>query len=216
MRREILTSFKGYVLFLKESGYFALEKSKVIIPDKTSMLMEIADEISVCRKCPLDSSRNKTVPGNGNPDADLVFVGEAPGYNEDRQGLPFVGQAGRLLDRLLSNIGLSREDVFICNVIKCRPPKNRDPRPDEIEMCEDYLVRQLDILQPKVICALGRYAAQTLLRTSTGINRLRGKFQNYHDIPLLPTLHPAAALHNESRLPDIERDFEILKKKLEE
>ena len=184
--------------------------------NKVKELDRVARQIARCTKCPLSRGRMHTVPGDGNPNAELVFVGEAPGYYEDQQGKPFVGRAGKLLEKLLSGIGLRRSDVFICNVVKCRPPENRDPSQEEIDTCEPYLVRQLEIIQPKVICALGRYAAQTLLRTNRGINALRGEFYRYRDIPLLPTLHPAAVLRNASRLGDVEKDFQLLADTLKE
>ena len=173
-------------------------------------------EVAGCQRCALYKTRKNIVFGAGSPRAQIVFVGEAPGQQEDLQGIPFVGRAGKLLEKLLSDIGLKREDVFICNVVKCRPPNNRDPQPDEISACEPILIKQLEIIKPLVICALGRHAAQTLLRDSTGINRLRGHFYNYHGIPLLPTLHPAAILRAANLLPDIESDFQLLKQKLME
>jgi uracil-DNA glycosylase len=154
------------------------------------------DEVSVCTQCKLHCDRNKTVFGVGSPNANVVFVGEAPGRDEDMQGEPFVGMAGQLLTKILSAIGFEREDVYICNVLKCRPPKNRDPQPDEVAQCEPYLLRQLEILQPKVICALGRIAAQTLLQTSQSLTRMRGRVHDYHGIPMMVTYHPAALLRN--------------------
>lgn len=154
------------------------------------------DQVSVCTKCPLHESRTQTVFGVGNPQADVVLVGEAPGRNEDLQGEPFVGAAGQLLNKILEAIGFSREDVYICNVLKCRPPGNRDPEPGEVEQCEPYLLEQLRILQPKVILALGRFAAHSLLQTKTPLGRLRGKVWDYHGIPLMVTYHPAALLRD--------------------
>ncbi len=157
-------------------------------------LRAIAAEIAQCRRCALCKGRRNTVPGEGSPAAKLVFVGEAPGYDEDQAGRPFVGRAGQLLDRMIVAMRFRREDVFICNVVKCRPPDNRDPLPEEIRACEDYLLRQLDALQPAVIVTLGRYAAQCLLNTSEGIMRLRGQWREYHGIRLMPTFHPAFLL----------------------
>lgn len=125
-----------------------------------------------------------------------MFVGEAPGAEEDRQGLPFVGEAGRLLTRIIEAIEMQREEVYICNVLKCRPPNNRDPRPEEVQTCEPYLKRQIEIIQPKVICSLGRFATQTLLRTTESMGRLRGRTHEYEGIPVIPTYHPAALLRN--------------------
>lgn len=159
----------------------------------------LAVEVSTCTKCALCETRTQTVFGDGNVHADLVFVGEAPGGDEDRQGLPFVGRAGRLLtDIIEKGMKLKRSDVYICNVLKCRPPGNRDPRPDEVAHCESYLVRQLEFLQPKVICALGGHAAKTLLRTDASVGRLRGKWHFYHGIPLRVTYHPAYLLRSEA------------------
>ncbi|MBN1900513.1 uracil-DNA glycosylase [Candidatus Sumerlaeota bacterium] len=222
MRRDFIHKIKSYLSFLKESDFIFLEKSTETSEtgrkqeSNSGDLRQIADEIACCAKCRLSQGRTQTVPGDGNPEANLVFVGEAPGYYEDRQGVPFVGAAGKLLDKLLSRIGMDRSQVFICNVIKCRPPDNRDPFPDEIEACEPYLLRQLEVLKPHVICALGRHAAQTLLKTDKGINALRGKFHLYHDIPLLPTLHPAAVLRSPGQLRDVEHDFDLISGKLKE
>lgn len=157
----------------------------------------INKEVSVCKKCPIHEDRTNTVFGTGNPHAELVFVGEAPGAEEDRQGLPFVGRAGQLLtDIIVKGMKMRREDVYICNVLKCRPPNNRDPNPMEVMNCEPYLIRQLELIRPKVVCALGRIAAQTLLKTDAPLNELRGKWHNYHGIPLRVTYHPAYLLRN--------------------
>ena len=160
-------------------------------------LDKINAEISSCKKCPLYASRLHTVSGEGNPSASLVFVGEAPGASEDRQGRPFVGRAGQLLTDIISKgMKMSRDDVFICNVLKCRPPENRVPNPEEIMYCEPYLLRQLDLIRPKVICALGAVAAHTLLKNDLTISRLRGEWHTYHGIALRVTYHPAYLLRN--------------------
>ena len=162
----------------------------------------LAEAVSSCTLCGLHASRTQTVFGVGNPAADLVFVGEAPGAEEDKKGEPFVGRAGKLLtDIIEKGMKLRRQDVYICNVLKCRPPNNRDPKPEEVQHCEPYLIRQLALIQPKVICALGRHAAQTLLRTTESTGKLRGRWHNYHDIPLRVTYHPAYLLRspNEKR-----------------
>jgi len=160
-------------------------------------LAAVAAEVAVCAKCALSETRNKTVPGEGNKHAELVFVGEAPGADEDRTGRPFVGRAGSLLtDIIVKGMKMEREDVFICNVLKCRPPGNRTPNPEEVFQCEPYLLRQLDAIQPKVICALGATAAQTLLKTNESIKNLRGVWHNYHGIPFRVTYHPAYLLRN--------------------
>lgn len=166
---------------------------------RLAALGEMDDEVRGCVKCGLSQTRIKTVFGAGNPTAELVFVGEAPGADEDRQGMPFVGRAGQLLtDIIVKGMKRRREDVYICNVLKCRPPDNRDPSPEEVFYCEPYLLRQLEIIQPKVICALGRVAAQTLLKSTTPIGRLRGRWHTYHGIPLRVTYHPAYILRCEN------------------
>jgi DNA polymerase len=154
------------------------------------------DQVSICTKCKLHETRTQTVFGVGNANADLVIVGEAPGRDEDLQGEPFVGAAGQLLTKILGAIGFAREDVYICNVLKCRPPKNRDPAPEEVVHCEPYLLRQLEILQPKLICCVGRIAAQTLLKTRESLTKMRGRVHDYHGIPMVVTFHPAALLRN--------------------
>jgi DNA polymerase len=161
-------------------------------------LETIASAVASCTRCPLYSTATNPVPGEGNPNADFVCVGEAPGQSEDEQGRPFVGAAGQLLTKILDAIKFSRDDVFICNVLKHRPPGNRDPQPNEVRACTPYLLRQLDLIKPKVILALGSFAARTLLGTEQSIGRLRGKVHFYHGIPLVATYHPAALLRNEA------------------
>src|SRR3954463_3433857 len=176
-------------------------------------LKAVWQQASTCTRCPqLAATRTTVVFGSGNADADLMFVGEAPGANEDQQGLPFVGQAGRLLDTLLGEIGLARSDVFICNVLKCRPPGNRDPLPGEIDACQDYLFRQLELIEPRVVGTLGNFATK-LLRTdpSTGITRLHGREEvrriGPRTVRLYPLYHPAAALYTRSLLDTLRADF---------
>ena len=164
--------------------------------DKLRTLEEIADKVHKCTRCPLYSTATNGVPGEGDPKADLVCVGEAPGAKEDETGRPFVGQAGQLLTKILSAIDLTREQVFICNVLKHRPPGNRNPLPEEVEACSPYLIRQLELIKPKVIVAFGTFAAQTLLQTKTPLGQLRGLVHRYHGIPLIVTYHPAALLRN--------------------
>jgi uracil-DNA glycosylase len=161
-------------------------------------LEAIAAAVAGCTRCPLYKSALNPVPGVGNPNADLVCVGEAPGATEDERGEPFVGQAGQLLNKILAAIQLKREDVYICNVLKHRPPGNRNPAPSEVEACSPYLVRQLELIRPKVILALGTFAAQTLLDTKLSIGKLRGQMHRYYGIPLIVTYHPAALLRNPS------------------
>ena len=163
---------------------------------KIQALRQVAAEVAQCRRCGLCASRTRTVPGEGNPETKIVFVGEAPGFHEDQQGRPFVGAAGDLLTKMIEAMHFRREDVFICNVIKCRPPENRDPLPEEVKGCETYLLRQLDIIQPKLIVALGRVAVQCLLGAKVSITRVRGEWREYHGIPLMPTFHPAYLLRS--------------------
>ena len=163
---------------------------------KLTTLDEIAAVVASCRRCPLYATATNPVPGDGNPDADFMIVGEAPGANEDEQGKPFVGQAGQLLTKIIGAIDLKREDVFIANVLKHRPPGNRNPMPDEVVACSPYLVRQIELIRPKVILALGTFAAQTLLETKLTIGKLRGQIHRYYGVPLIVTYHPAALLRN--------------------
>jgi uracil-DNA glycosylase family 4 len=153
-------------------------------------------QIKDCKKCILSGARTNFVFGAGNPRAEIVFIGEAPGREEDLKAIPFVGKAGQLLTLMLSSIGVKREDVYIANVLKCRPPNNRDPLPDEIEQCEPYLIHQIDLISPKLIVALGRFAAASLLRTDATLGELREKEYHYNNIPLIVTFHPSALLRN--------------------
>ena len=160
-------------------------------------LAELRAEIGDCQRCRLCEKRNTIVFGVGNPDAEIMFIGEGPGYEEDKQGEPFVGRAGQLLTQIITKgMQMQRSEVYIDNVVKCRPPENRNPEPDEIAACEPFLAKQLELIRPKVIIALGKFAAQTLLKDTTPITRLRGKWQSYHGIKLMPTLHPAYLLRN--------------------
>ncbi|MBN1435837.1 MAG: uracil-DNA glycosylase [Sedimentisphaerales bacterium] len=181
------------------------KKEAETIKNKQQRLEEIAQLVSQCRKCDLAQTRIKVVPGQGNPHARLVFVGEAPGASEDEQGLPFVGRAGKLLDDIINAMGLSREEVFIGNILKCRPPDNRDPQKEEIMNCEGFLHEQLRVIEPEIIVALGAHAARTLLQVTTPIGQLRGRFYEYvpgegaEPIKLLATYHPAYLLRNYSQ-----------------
>ncbi len=175
----------------------SMENTRLSLKQKMEMLATLdREEVSTCVKCKLHETRTKTVFGAGNSDADLVFVGEAPGRDEDLAGEPFVGAAGQLLTKILAAIGFQRDEVYICNVLKCRPPQNRDPEGDEVVACEPYLRRQLDILQPKIICCLGRHAAHTLLNTRASLKSLRTVLHDYYGIPTVVTYHPAALLRN--------------------
>ena len=179
--------------------------------ERRELLKEVYEEAQVCLRCPLHQTRTTVVFGSGNADAELMFVGEAPGANEDRQGLPFVGQAGRLLDKLLGEIGMTRQDVFIANVLKCRPPDNRDPHPNEIAACSDYLRRQIELIEPAVICTLGNFSTKLLRADSTGITRLHGREEvrviGPRAVRLYPLYHPAAALYTPSTLEALRADF---------
>lgn len=180
--------------------------------DRAAELGAVAAEAATCTLCRLSEGRTNVVFGSGDPDADLVIVGEGPGQREDEQGLPFVGPSGRLLDELLGEIDLSREEVYITNVVKCRPPRNRDPREDEIEACKPYLRTQLQLIDPKVVLTLGNFASKLLLRTTTGITRLRGHAYPWWHRHLVPTFHPAAALRGSPRvLEEMRYDFDLVR-----
>jgi uracil-DNA glycosylase len=170
-----------------------------------------AAQTATCTRCRLSEGRTQVVFGNGDPDADLMFVGEAPGFHEDKQGFPFVGQAGKLLDQLLGGIGLSREMVFVANVLKCRPPGNRDPMPDEIEACESHLFRQVELIEPKVVATLGNFSTKLLSGKQLGITRVHGQVQQVtlggRSVLLYPLYHPAAALYTPSMLEVLREDF---------
>jgi len=193
---------------------------------KAELIKKIADEVRVCVKCPLWKGRRNAVPGEGDIDASVLFVGEAPGYWEDMKGLPFVGAAGKILDALLEKIKLPRENVFITNVVKCRPPENRDPQPDEVKTCTSlYLNRQIALIQPKIIVTLGRHSTAYILskagletKASEGITQLHGKViqTQFLNLPLsvIPMFHPAAVLHNPKYRDALEKDFDLLKNEL--
>jgi len=178
------------------------QEDAAVIAEKTAELDKIAGEVNQCRKCELGSLRTNTVPGEGNPSARIMFVGEAPGADEDAQGRPFVGRAGQLLDKVIEACGLKRSDVFIGNILKCRPPENRDPRAEEIISCLPYIQRQIEIINPEIIVALGAHAARTLLNTTKAIGQLRGQFLEYYagigkpPIKLMATYHTAYLLRN--------------------
>jgi len=177
-------------------------------------LEDVRADLGECTRCKLHPGRHHIVFGEGNPHADLVFVGEAPGGDEDRQGRPFVGRAGQLLTDIIKAMGMRRDQVYICNILKCRPPQNRNPEPDEIAACEPFLVKQLQVLQPRVICAMGKFAAQTLLKTETAISVLRGRFHFYHGILLMPTYHPAYLLRNPGAKKQVWEDVQMIMKEL--
>lgn len=174
-------------------------------------LRALGEHIGDCHRCPLGSTRTQVVFGSGDPDADLMFVGEAPGRNEDLEGVPFVGAAGRFLDELLESIGLERSQVYIANVVKCRPPGNRDPLPLEIETCTPFLRRQIELIAPRVVATLGRFSAHWLLDTEVPISALRGRLYHVGDIRVVPVFHPAAALYDASKRDVLFEDFKRLR-----
>lgn len=180
-----------------------------------SLLDEIAEQVRACEGCPLSEGRTNAVPGEGAADAQIMFVGEAPGREEDRQGRPFVGPAGKVLDRLLGRIGLSREQVYITNIVKCRPPENRDPKPDEIEACREYLDGQIAFIKPRLVCTLGRPALQTLLDPKAAISKVHAQVIEREGLTYVPLYHPAAGLHNKAMQPQIIEGFDRLRELLE-
>lgn len=199
MLDQVRTYFKqqeelyGDTLVLHDTDILTRE-GMVSKPDLT--LDEFHRQIQNCQACSLGATRTHFVFGEGNPNANLMLIGEAPGEEEDKQGRPFVGQAGQLLDKILAAIDFDRKDVFICNILKCRPPQNRDPQPEEIDSCLPYLEKQIDLIQPKMILALGRIPAHVLLNTQASLNEMRQTVHRYRDIPVFVTYHPAALLRN--------------------
>lgn len=207
---------------LRRQQLLGVERLHVAWPERLEVqpvpsppLTQVRAALGECTRCKLHKGRQHIVFGVGNPQAWLVFVGEAPGADEDQQGEPFVGRAGQLLTRIIEAMKLTREQVYICNIIKCRPPGNRNPEPDEIAACEPFLVAQLQAIQPKLICALGTFAAQTLLRTKEPISKLRGRFHDYHGIPVLPTFHPAYLLRNPHEKKTVWADMQLLQRQYE-
>ncbi|MFO0701603.1 MAG: uracil-DNA glycosylase [Nitrospira sp.] len=179
-------------------------------------LQELAQSLVNCERCKLATlGRSQVVFGVGNPQASIMFVGEAPGFNEDQKGEPFVGAAGKLLNDLLASAGLSRDQIYIANVIKCRPPNNRDPEQDEVETCKPFLLQQIRLIKPKLVCTLGNWATQTLLERKVGITKVKAQAFYLNDFVLFPLLHPAAALHQGNLLPTLKEDFKKLKEFLD-
>ncbi|MEA3500171.1 MAG: uracil-DNA glycosylase [Candidatus Marinimicrobia bacterium] len=199
-----------YLNYLKDVFGNKLMLKKDLFTNKLEVYKR---EIENCKKCQLGNSRNKFVFGDGNANADIMFVGEAPGATEDATGITFVGRAGKLLDKLLMEINLSRDDIFIANVLKCRPPKNRDPLPDEIATCEPYLHKQISLINPKVIVALGRIAGKTLIKKELSLGRMRGQKYYYQNVDLYVTYHPAAILRNPNWKDSIISDFKMIANK---
>lgn len=216
--KELLSSLRSYLEYLQETGVDGLpleapaaaRASAPVVDAKGEQeaLQRITEELGECQRCQLGAARTHLVFGVGNPQARLVFVGEAPGRDEDLQGEPFVGEAGQLLTRIIQAMGFDRTDVYICNVLKCRPPGNRNPLPPEIEQCHPFLLRQLKAIGPAVIVALGTFSAQTLLNSKEPISRLRGRFHDYHGIPLMPTFHPAFLLRNADKKREVWEDMQ--------
>ena len=201
----------GYVCF-REKAAKAAVKAAPLFAGKAEALKTLYESIKGCKKCVLGTLRKNFVFGEGDPEAKLVFLGEAPGATEDEQGRPFVGKAGALLDKIIEAIGFKREQVFILNVLKCRPPDNRPPEPEEETLCFPYLKAQLEIIAPRIICTLGNPATHILLRTETGITKLRGTIQDYCGIPVIPTYHPSACLRNPNLKVDVWKDVKLLRK----
>ena len=198
---QVVASVREFVEEQMQLGFAELAepepaKLEVQSPFPDFDMSRLQSEATACERCELHATRTTVVFGTGNDDADLMFVGEAPGADEDQQGEPFVGRAGQLLTKIVEAMGFSRDEVYIANVIKCRPPGNRNPKPIEIETCEPFLLKQVELIRPKVICALGSFAAQALLHTDEKISRLRGRFHDYHGAKLMPTYHPAFLLRN--------------------
>lgn len=191
-------------------GENAVRQKEVSAVTAGGSLNEICVALEGCSRCPLCRFRNTIVPGEGNEHAGLMFVGEAPGHEEDLQGRPFVGKAGQLLDKMISAMQFTREEVYITNIVKCRPQNNRNPMPEEIAQCIQFLHRQIEIIRPEVIVALGAVAAKALLATENGISKLRGKWCSYNNIPVMPTFHPAYLLRNESAKRDAWKDLQLV------
>ncbi|WP_243374756.1 uracil-DNA glycosylase [Geotalea sp. SG265] len=235
--RQLVASLRAYLEDLQETGVDGLvygEPAMVAAPEQPAAvpagasagaistasapspeeaaeketLEKVRLDLGECRRCGLAGTRTNLVFGVGNPAARLVFVGEAPGRDEDLQGEPFVGEAGQLLTKIIAAMQFKRSDVYICNILKCRPPGNRNPEPKEIEQCQPFLLRQLRALRPEAIVCLGTFAAQTLLKTKEPISRLRGRFHDYHGIPLMPTFHPAFLLRNPAMKREVWEDMQ--------
>jgi DNA polymerase len=203
-------NMKGFLFALRGMGI----DSYVINRESVLTLPFLHKTVNGCRKCSLAETRKNVVFGEGSNKAKLVFIGEAPGEEEDIQGRPFVGKAGKVLDQLIERIGLRRENVYICNVLKCRPPNNRDPEEKEIASCRDYLFSQLELIKPKIICTLGRHAYNTLFNVDERITKVRGIMKDYRGMMLLPTYHPSFLLRNQDKIKEAWEDMERLKQLL--
>ena len=209
-------------MFFRELGVEGVSQDRAWITRPVDVVRpeeavgQIREQLGDCTRCKLHSTRSNIVYGVGDPCAELMFVGEAPGRDEDQQGVPFVGRAGQLLTKIIEAIDLRREDVYIANVIKCRPPKNRNPEPDEIETCQPYLFAQIDAIQPKVIVALGAFAVKTLLQRDESISKLRGRTFDYRGAKLIPTFHPAYLLRSPDKKADVWEDMKRVRSLLRE
>ncbi len=226
MDRKEKNKLKKYLLLQRDLGFeeFYLPESsrpagKITVKrlgidrfSEAESLFQLETTIKRCKRCPLGKTRTKFVFGVGNPDADIVFIGEAPGRDEDLQGIPFVGRAGKLLDKMLAEIGLNRNDVYIANILKCRPPENRDPETEEVDQCLPYLIKQIKLIKPKIICSLGRVAAQRILQTTMSLGAMRGRWFDYHGIKFMVTYHPAAILRTNSYMAGALQDLRRLAK----
>jgi len=205
--------------FFRDIGVDSLSFDARPAPVQTALspaeqLQSVREHLGDCRRCKLAPLRTNIVFGSGNPNAELVFVGEAPGYDEDQQGLPFVGRAGQLLTKIIESIGLQREEVYICNVLKCRPPENRNPEPDEVLACNPFLKRQLAAIRPKIICCLGTFAAQNVLQTASSISKLRGRFHDVDGARVIATFHPAYLLRNPEKKREVWEDMKQIRAEL--
>jgi uracil-DNA glycosylase family 4 len=222
--KEALNGIDSYLRFLAESGCPGFECSTESLQKieawghknsrSAETLKDIRTDLGDCRRCKLSEQRKNIVFGAGNPNARLIFVGEGPGHEEDQRGEPFVGAAGRLLTKIIEAMNFTREQIYICNIIKCRPPGNRNPMPEEIKACSPFLRRQISSIEPDFICALGTFAAQTLLETSVPISKLKGCFHDYMGIKVMPTYHPAYLLRNPGKKRDVWEDMQKLMKAL--
>jgi len=224
--QEVILDLKSYLEYLKGMGIAGIPsspktsaeafRSSSAAPLGPSTLEGVRNELGDCRRCKLHRTRHTLVFGEGNEKAKLMLIGEGPGYDEDVQGRPFVGKAGQLLTKILQAIDLPREEVYITNIIKCRPPQNRNPEPDEIQNCHPFLLKQIEAIQPKIICALGTFAAQTLLKTDTKISALRGRCYDLGGIRVIPTYHPAYLLRNPDRKREVWEDMKQISGWLDE
>jgi len=224
MDRKEKNRLKKYLLLQRDLGFeefylpdstrpknrMAVKRLKLDDFENSDSLEVLDATIKRCRRCSLGKTRTNFVFGVGNPNAEIMFIGEAPGRDEDLQGKPFVGRAGKLLDKMLADIGIDRNEVYIANILTCRPPNNRDPEPPEVEQCQPYLARQVKLIKPKAICSLGRIAAQTILQTKTNLGAMRNRWYDYHGIKFMVTYHPAAILRSNSYLPSTMEDLKRL------